>query len=143
MKFSSYLKPNKGQAAPPSESEKSTENAGSSALSPPSAPLTAVATPRGSRPSSLYPTGDFRNSTLDEINDIKCDVMVNWMHQQQLEKMWSAGSINEGVILKKSRGEFTCCPPDLASVPGDLFDNIKTLNVRVSSTLLMYPPAPC
>ncbi|KAK5006713.1 hypothetical protein LTR28_006161, partial [Elasticomyces elasticus] len=47
-------------------------------------------TPLGSRPASIYPNGDFRNATLGDINEIKCDVMVNWLYSQQMELLWTA-----------------------------------------------------
>ena len=130
-----YLKPGKkganGPADAASESEKTVGNSNANPSVNPSAPATGFTTPRTSRPPSIYPNGDFRNSTLGEINDIKCDVMVNYLHQQQLELMWSAGGMDEGVILKKARNNFTCCPPELANQQGDLYDMICELNVRV------------
>ena len=130
-----YLKPAKKSdtsAAADVSEKRAGENAGPSASAQPSGPNSGWATPRASRPASIYPAGDFRNSTMGELNDIKCDVMVNWLHQQQLELMWSAGSINEGVVLKKGRGDFMSCPPELMAIQGDLFESIKLLNVRVS-----------
>lgn len=90
----------------------------------------------GSRPASLYPSGDFRNSTLDDIMEIKADVMVNWLHQQQLERMWTNGGLGEGVVLKKGRDTYTSCPGELSDHQGDLFDAVSRLNVRVRS---FYP----
>ena len=63
--------------------------------------------------------------------EIKADVMVNWLHQQQLERMWTNGGQGEGVILKKNRDNFTSCPQELQHYRGDLFDAVQKLNVRV------------
>src|SRR3954466_3741496 len=41
-------------------------------------------TPIFSNRASLYPTGDFRNSSMLEINDMKTEIMCNYLHQQQL-----------------------------------------------------------
>jgi hypothetical protein len=92
-----------------------------------------IATPRSyvSRAPSTYPEGDFRNGGMDDIIEIKCDVMVNWLHQQQLELMWTTGAPGEGVVLKKTRDAFTSCPYELSSERGDLFDAVRRLNVRV------------
>jgi hypothetical protein len=59
------------------------------AITPPlGSPIsTAARTPLSSRPLSLYPAGDFRNAPRESILDIKADVMVSWLHQQQLEKL--------------------------------------------------------
>lgn len=130
--FKSYFHPagKKNQVLPhaaPAVVEKS-----SSSLSPPS----QFPSRGGSRPASLYPTGDFRNSALDEISEIKSDVMVNYLHQQQLEHMWSDGKPGEGVILKKSRDQYTSCPADLSQCEGGFFDAVRKLNVRVGVYLV-------
>jgi len=88
-----------------------------------------------SRPASLYPEGDFRNSEAEEINEIKCDVMVNWLYQQQMELLWTAGGADEGIVLKKTRGAYTCCPADIVEEPYGFFRAIQTLNVRVAMTV--------
>lgn len=86
-----------------------------------------------SRPNSqMFPAGDFRNNAPEELRDIKCDVMVNWLYQQQMEMLWTAGAADEGVVLKKTRGNYTCCPPDLMEEPFGFFKSIEMLNVRVS-----------
>jgi hypothetical protein len=86
----------------------------------------------GSRPASIYPSGDFRNSNLESIMEIKSDVMVNWLHQQQLGMMYTAGGKGEGVVLKKFRDSYTCCPAELRDERDGLFDAVRRLNVKVS-----------
>jgi len=88
--------------------------------------------------SFLYPTGDFRNNAKEDLLDIKCDVMVNWLYQQQMEMLWAAGSPDEGVVLKKTRGQYTCCPADIMDEPMGFYKNIEMLNVRVGT---LYPRA--
>lgn len=88
--------------------------------------------PSSSRAPSIYPIGDFRNAASDEINEIKCDVMANWLHSQQEEMLWTNGELDEGIILKKGRGRYTCCPADLADYYDGLFTAVEALNVRVS-----------
>lgn len=68
---------------------------------------------------------------MDDLAEIPPDVMVNWLYQQQQRRMWTNGSAGEGVVLKKSRDTYTACPPDLGDRRGDLFDAMKSLNVRV------------
>lgn len=87
--------------------------------------------PWGSRPASIYPNGEYRMSQHEELNEIKCDVMVNWLYQQQMEKLWTAGGHDEGVVLKKGKGAYTCCPADIVEEPYGFFKAIETLNVRV------------
>ncbi|KAF2154980.1 hypothetical protein K461DRAFT_105444 [Myriangium duriaei CBS 260.36] len=89
-----------------------------------------------SRPDSqLFPSGDFRNNGADELRDIRCDVMVNWLYQQQMEMLWTAGAADEGVVLKKARGNYTCCPPDIMDEPFGFFKSIEMLNVRSAMTV--------
>lgn len=64
--------------------------------------------------------------------EIKSEVMVNWLHQQQLEMMFTNGGRDEGVILKKVRDNYISCPSDLSEERGGLFDAIRKLNVKVS-----------
>ena len=84
-----------------------------------------------SRPVSLFPDGDFRNSPRESMLDIKTDVMASYIQQQQLERLWSTESPGEGVILKKEKGSYACCPPDLQNDQGGLYDAIVQMNVRV------------
>ncbi|KAF2084273.1 hypothetical protein K490DRAFT_75932 [Saccharata proteae CBS 121410] len=72
---------------------------------------------------------------MAEINDIKCDVMVSWLHSQQEERLWTAGEFEEGVVLKKSRGQYVCSPPDLAEESAGFLRAVETLNVRVAMTV--------
>jgi hypothetical protein len=57
--------------------------------------------------------------------------MVNWLHSQQEEKLWTTGEEEEGVMLKKSRGEYTCSPADLAEEADGFFAAVHGLNVKV------------
>ncbi|KAF4550532.1 Hypothetical protein D9617_17g048000 [Elsinoe fawcettii] len=93
------------------------------------------ASPWASRPVSMYPAGDFRNNDKDELRDIKCDVMVNWLYQQQMEMLWTAGAADEGVVLKKTRGMYTCCPADIMEEPFGFYKSIEMLNVRSAMTV--------
>lgn len=86
-----------------------------------------------SRPSSLYPEGDFRNGPRESVLDIKSDVMVSYLHQQQLEKMWASGAPGEGVILKKAKGIFTCFPSQMEEDPSGIYEAVKAMNVKVSA----------
>ena len=141
MGLLSYVRPAKGKKKG-SESvtaEEMTEKPMSSPTYPPVGTPGSFTpgngTPWGSRPASLYPNGDFRNSQMDDINEIKCDVMVNWLYQQQMERLWTAGGHDEGVVIKKSRSAYTCCPADIIEEPYGFFKAVETLNVRVSILL--------
>lgn len=129
-------------------SKKSNRKAADEKKTTPTEPVELVVTPppgsftfetpagsRPSRPNSVYPSGDFRNAPRESLLDIKSDVMVNWLHQQQLEKLWAMENGTEGVVLKKARGDFTCSPPVLRTQP--FFEQVIAMNVRVSHYLLV------
>ena len=49
------------------------------------------------------------------LDDIKHEVMVNYLYQQQCSHLWvsdGSGEI-EGVLLRKSRNAYMACPPQL------------------------------
>ena len=66
------------------------------------------------------------------LDDIKHEVMVNYLYQQQCSHLWvsdGSGEI-EGVLLRKSRNQYMACPPQLGN---SLFAMAcAALNVQVS-----------
>jgi hypothetical protein len=140
MGILSYLKPAKGtkddkKDAPAELKEKPSPVSGVSTpggppFGTPGSFTPGQGTPWGSRPASLYPSGEFRDSNMD-MNELKCDVMVNWMYQQQMERLWTAGGHDEGVMLKRGRGQYTCCPSDISDEQYGFFKNVEMLNVKV------------
>lgn len=90
-----------------------------------------IVSPNASRPASLYPEGDFRNQNKQSLLDIKSDVMVNWLHQSQLEKLWAHELPGEGVVLKKGKGDYCAAPEQLLQEEGGFFDMVAHLNVKV------------
>ncbi|KAL7623408.1 hypothetical protein AAE478_007090 [Parahypoxylon ruwenzoriense] len=85
--------------------------------------------------SSIYPVGDFRNAR-ENIVDVKADVVCSWLYQQQLERQYATGMLpGEGVILKKGKNNYACCPPQLREIPNGLFDMSMELNVRCAMTV--------
>lgn len=64
--------------------------------------------------------------------------MVSWLHQQQIEKTWfDSRASDEGVVLKRSKGEYTCCPENLADEPNGFCTAVEMLNVRVSLYIVL------
>jgi hypothetical protein len=93
--------------------------------------------PASLRHSSFLPAGDVRNGDAEAINDIRSDIMVNWLYEQQLRNQYISGAQDafEGVVLKKARGTFTCCPPQMAAIPDSLFAVVARMNVRCAMTV--------
>ncbi|KAK3377889.1 glycosyl transferase family group 2-domain-containing protein [Podospora didyma] len=121
-----------------------TASARGSMLSIPAAATTAASSqkrsPSNSRPASvrhsLFPMGDSRNSEPDTLMEIRNDMMVNYLYEQQMRKQYASGmDPYEGVVLKKARGNFTCCPPQMAAIPDSLFAMISQMNVRCAMTV--------
>lgn len=50
------------------------------------------------------------------LDELKHEIMVNYLFQQQCARLWIADGTGEveGVMLKKSRGNYLACPPALA-----------------------------
>ncbi|KAI9798384.1 MAG: hypothetical protein M1825_005368 [Sarcosagium campestre] len=71
----------------------------------------------------------------DSMLQLKAEMMVGYVWQQQQKQRWSCGGRNEGVVLKKAQGSFVCAPQSLSAERDGLFDAVKSMNVRVAMTL--------
>jgi hypothetical protein len=91
---------------------------------------------------SGHTSGVISSNSSGFIDDIKHEVMVNYLFQQQTAMMWGnpadrssyfgAGAVagsEEGVLLRKSRGHYLACPQELAR--GQFADACTALNVQV------------
>ncbi|KAK0726203.1 glycosyl transferase family group 2-domain-containing protein [Apiosordaria backusii] len=106
-------------------------------------------TPRGSsRPQSLSGRSIKSTGSSMFLDDIKHEVMVNYLYQQQCSHLWvsdGSGEI-EGVLLRKSRGQYMACPPSLGNSPFAMACaalNVQcamTVNSRVIKTFLAWSP---
>ena len=124
MTFGSYFRPRRAARDEEEETEKNS--------------IGLRALPEDERPTSLYPEGDFRNSKHSvyggsSIREVKSHVMVNWLHQQQLEKMWSQGGSGEGVVLRMAKKSYSCAPESLGIEDTPFYRNVSLMNVKVSS----------
>ena len=129
MGITNYFKPKKAEAPAPAPVPMSEK--------PPANPYghSAVGTPRnvGSSRASIAPST--RSSTM--VDEIKHEVMVNFLHQQQCGHMWVAdgSGVLEGVLLKKYRGEYLACPPQL--IESEFAMACQALNVQVGYSFYM------
>ncbi|KAF3026606.1 hypothetical protein E8E14_014357 [Neopestalotiopsis sp. 37M] len=82
------------------------------------------------------------------MDDIKHEVMVNYLYQQQCSHLWvsdGSGEV-EGVLLRKVRGQYMACPPQLADSPFAAAATalnlpcVMTVNSRVIKTFLSWSP---
>jgi len=116
--FKSYLKPGK-KTAP----VKTAPSVNLDKLQTPTI-RSGVATPSSSRYSE------------SGLGAVKADVLSAWLYQKQAQKAWLSGREDEGVVMKKSVGLFTCFPHDLANRHGGLMSGIEQMNVKVSTPYL-------
>ncbi|CAK7242063.1 MAG: hypothetical protein STHCBS139747_003540 [Sporothrix thermara] len=82
------------------------------------------------------------------LDEIKHEVMVNYLYQQQCSRLWVADGSGEveGVLLRKARGQYMACPPELAESTLALASSalnlpcVMTVNSRVIKTFLQWAP---
>lgn len=67
------------------------------------------------------------------LEDIKHEVMVNYLYQQQCSRLWvsDGNGVLEGVVVRKSAEKYMSCPPELATSP--FAQSMAALGVQVSS----------
>jgi hypothetical protein len=63
--------------------------------------------------------------------DVKCEVMAQWLHSKQEEKIWTSGEPGEGVLVKKQKGSYAYSPPDLIEDGSGLYEAVIGINARV------------
>lgn len=66
------------------------------------------------------------------MDEIKHEVMCNYLYQQQCGNLWVSDNSGEleGVLLRKRRNEYLSCPPSLAR--SQFAHACAALNVQVS-----------
>ena len=94
---------------------------------------------RSPSPMSAHSFADSTTALTSPGNFVRNEVMINFLRQRQLEKLWSHTNTSEGVILKRSKGDFICQPPELAQQADGYFDQVKRLNVKVCEIRIVEP----
>jgi len=66
------------------------------------------------------------------VEEIRHEVMCNYLYQQQAGKLWidNREEMEQGVVIRRSRGNYVAAPPDLAY--SRFAANCSSLNVQVS-----------
>lgn len=74
--------------------------------------------------------------SITSLRSIRSDVMVNYLYQQALSKSYLTPlDLWQGIVLKKGRGEYACCPPQLEDFENGLLDNVRAMNVCCAMTV--------
>lgn len=68
----------------------------------------------------------------DAARDVKAEILANWLHTKQEERVWTFGAAGEGCFMKKSKGSYSCIPNALQTDGTGLYEAVTELNVRVS-----------
>lgn len=81
-------------------------------------------------------TPSMRSNRSSFVDDIKHEVMVNYLYQQQCSHLWvSDGSGEcEGVLLRKARNHYLACPPQLAQSAFAMACAALNVSVRENTT---------
>lgn len=141
MGLGSYFKSSKPAAPDASTTSnqvavRESEKSQSSATRSPQRPglmNTARDARNGSSRASLAPSISSNRSSF--LDDIKHEVMANYLYQQQCSRLWvndSSGE-SEGILLRKARNQYLACPPQLAYSP--FATACAELNVQVNRPL--------
>lgn len=75
------------------------------------------------------------SAVLSTTTAVKCEVMIQYLRQRQIEKLWTDGNLSEGVVLKRAKNDFVAQPPELTQQVFGLFDEIRKLNVKVNGPI--------
>lgn len=108
--------------------------------------------PTDAYPDALFPSSKASSTSLyrartrgsrtnvarhEELHACKAEVMVTYLNQQQLERMWASKSPGEGVVLKKRRNDYAAAPQDLLWDNTGFLDAIKIMNVKASPPIVI------
>lgn len=74
--------------------------------------------------------------SMKSLRSVRDNVMVNYIYQQALQKSYVVPGVPwQGIVLKKNRAEYACCPPQLREIENGLYDVVLALNVRCAMTV--------
>lgn len=87
-----------------------------------------------SRPHSVSARSMRSTGSSMFLDEIKHEVMVNYLYQQQCSHLWVADGSGEveGVLLRKTRGQYMACPPQLGNSPFAMACAALNVQVRAS-----------
>lgn len=116
MGLGSYFKAKAPKSPAPPPPEEISEKAPASTLPQPGYAM-ELRPPISRLASSSNSISNRSTQSSQFLDDIKHEVMVNYMYQQQCAHLWvsdGSGEI-EGVLLRKSKNTYMACPPQLGT----------------------------
>lgn len=69
------------------------------------------------RPVTTAPSTPKRLTARQSMTNLKHEVMVHYLYQKQATKTWIGHQDVEGVILRRGKGDYLACPPQLLDTP--------------------------
>jgi len=79
-------------------------------------------------PASTVGTSMTGSSTMS--SQVRWNIMADYLRLQQVSRQWTDGP-DQGVVLKRSRGNYICSPPELMYCENGFMRAIEALNVQV------------
>lgn len=81
-------------------------------------------------------SGLVRQGSTESLQSIRNNVMVNYLYQQAAQRsLLTPAETWQGVVLKRARGDYACCPPELREVRDGFYDAVLKMNVRCAMTV--------
>ncbi|XP_014557272.1 hypothetical protein COCVIDRAFT_26122 [Bipolaris victoriae FI3] len=91
--------------------------------------------PSSSSVADSEPTRDSTISGTDAVRDLKAEILSNWLHTKQEERVWTFGGPGEGVFMKRAKGSYACAPHGVQNDGTGLYQAVTELNVRCAITV--------
>lgn len=95
--------------------------------------VSGVSSAKSSMPPSVYSgmSSGINTPKKHYVDEIRHEVMCNYLYQQQCGKGWvdQREEIEQGILIRKSRGNYMAAPPDLTY--SRFAANCSALNVHV------------
>lgn len=80
--------------------------------------------------------GTPKRGSMESLIGIRNDVMANYLYQQATQRsLLVAAELWQGVVLKRTRGDYACCPPQMVEIEDGLYDAVLRMNVRCAMTV--------
>ncbi|OWO98766.1 hypothetical protein B2J93_4637 [Marssonina coronariae] len=101
----------------------------------PTRELAATDKPAATDKHASYPMGDFRIFPEQAIHEMRGNMRLEQLHNEQVRRLWYADGPSQGVVLKQGRGQYAACPPRLQAEAAGLYDQIIAMNVPCAMTV--------
>lgn len=96
--------------------------------------LGGINSPSSSSIADSDPSRDGSTSSgIDPVQEVRAEMLANWLHTEQEKRVWTFGEAGEGVFTKRAKGSYACAPHGVQNDGTGLYQAVTELNVRVSN----------